>query len=524
MRELLKRLSPNNFEDIIAILSLYRPGPIQAGATEEYVRRKKGKSPVLYPHPSMEGILKETYGLIVYQEQVMRMAAELAGFSMAKADMLRKAMGKKKEELMSSDLMGDFIKGMVEKGIPEEIARDIAQKIHSFAQYAFNKSHSTGYALLSYITAYLKAHFREEFYTAILNSEIDKIEKLSFFLQQARREGIEILPPCIINSEPFFKVEKDGKIRYGLLGIKNVGKQAVLNIVDIRSNKRFSSFEDFLRRVDSRKVNKKVIEALIKAGAFDVFGKSRAELFSMLERRSGVRMQGMLFGELNKEKSSEFSQREEDIKKIMKWEKEVLNTYLTKHPLEPFELYVKILSSHTSKDIQELSSERERGEVRMCGILSKIERRIFEGENKKSYFILHLEDFEGEFQGILFEEVFKKVERFLEKDEVYYLEGELSPSSTRIICNDIMPLKHAINLKIKKVVLNINVDELTEKRVEKLKELLAENSGTIELWFRIKINSKKKLYKSNDFKISLSEGLVKKIEEIFGENKMEVLL
>ncbi len=517
MRELLRRLKPDNFNDLIAILSLYRPGPIGAGATEEYVRRKKGLSPVSYPHPKMENILKETFGLIVYQEQVMRIAHELAGFTLGKADILRKAMGKKKEELMGVEIMEEFVKGMIEKGIPEETARNIVDKIYSFAKYAFNKSHSTGYALLSYITAYLKAHYKTEFYCATLNSEINKIEKLAFFIQAAKRDGIEILPVCILKSDIYFKVEGKNKIRYGLLAVKNVGKAACEHILKIRNQKPFISFDDFVRRVSSKKVTKKTIEALIKAGAFDIFDTDREKLYSLLEKKTKLLEGPSLFGS----QKEETIEAEKDPLRIMEWEKEVLNIYLKNHPLEPYEEYVNVLATHSSMDLQEID-EAEMKNVRVCGILTKLETKF--NNDKKGYYILHLEDFEGGFQVIVFEELKKKIEKFLEKLVPLYIEGEITSGSGRILAHDIMPIRKAIKEKLKGILIRIYLDEIDNKKINELKEVINNYKGNFDLYFSVEDGKKRRIYKSMVFKVSFNEEFFEKINDILGENRIESLI
>lgn len=517
MRELLKRLKPDEFKDLIAILSLYRPGPIEAGATEEYVRRKKGLVPLSYPHEKLEKILKETFGLIVYQEQVMLIAHELAGFSFAKADILRKAMGKKKEELMSESIMREFVSGMVERGIPEDMAKDIVLKIHSFAKYAFNKSHSTGYALLSYITAYLKANYKTEFYASVLNSEINKIEKVSYFVQTAKRDGIEILPVCILNSDKFFKVQGENKLRYGLLGIKNVGVNACEHIIELRRQKPFTSFEDFVRRASSKKVTKKVIEALIKAGAFDIFDPDREKLMNIFENKLVKKSVPSLF--TNK---VEEIQEEKDVIRVMEWEKEVLNLYFKNHPLEPYSEFAEILSTHSSIDIQE-EEEIELRNVRMCGVLSKVESKI-NNDGKRNYYILHLEDFEGSFQVVIFDELKNKIEKYLDKLAPFYVEGDVVKGSSKIFAREIMPLKEAISKKLKGILIKLNLKELDEEKIKRLKEIVNKFKGKFDLYLSLDTGEKRRIYKSMVFKVSFKEEFFDEINELFGENRIESLV
>ncbi|MEN3045972.1 MAG: DNA polymerase III subunit alpha [Candidatus Hydrothermales bacterium] len=515
MRELLKRLKPDDFRDLIAILSLYRPGPIGAGTTDEYVKRKKGLVPVSYPHEKLEKILKETFGLIVYQEQVMLIAHELAGFSFAKADVLRKAMGKKREELMSESIMKEFVDGMVERGIPEEMAREMAFKIYSFARYAFNKSHSTGYALLSYITAYLKANYKTEFYTALLNSEINKIEKLSYLIQVARRDGIEILPVCILKSDKFFKMEDENKIRYGLLGVKNVGVQACEHILQLRNQRNFVSFNDFIKRASSKKVTKKVVEALIKAGAFDVFEPDREKLMNLFKDKTQAKEELSLFKTVKNDISGE-----RDPIRVMEWEKEVLNLYFKNHPLDPYADYVQVLSTHTSMDLMEEESEYKN--VRMCGALSEIETRI--SSDKKNYYILHLEDFEGSFEAVLFEELKNKAEKYLKKLEPLYIEGEVIQGSSRVLVKEIMHIKEAISKKLRGIIVKLNSSDLNEDKIVKLKETINKYKGNFDLYFSLKVGNKNRLYKSLTYRVPFNEDFFNEINELLGEKSIESLV
>ena len=267
MRALMVRLKPTVFEDIIALVALYRPGPMESGMHDDYVRRKHGEAKVEYPLPQLEPILKETYGVILYQEQVMQIAAAVSGFSLAEADLLRRAMGKKDPAVMAAQ-RDRFVSGAVAQGVPKAKATEFFNLIEKFAGYGFNKSHSAAYALVAYQTAYLKAHYPLEFLAAVLNSEINNTAALAKHIMEARDQGIELLPPDINRSDRDFTVE-DGKVRYGLAGVKNVGLGAIQEILEARGAGRFESFRDFLERISLNKVNRKVLESLIQAGAFD---------------------------------------------------------------------------------------------------------------------------------------------------------------------------------------------------------------------------------------------------------------
>ncbi|MCX7661823.1 MAG: DNA polymerase III subunit alpha, partial [Candidatus Omnitrophica bacterium] len=282
MRDLLKKLQPSVFEDLIAILALYRPGPIGAGMLEDFIERKHNRRPITYYHKKLEPILKDTYGIMVYQEQIMQIASTLAGFSLAQADLLRRAMSKKIPEVMEKQRQS-FIKGCLKNGISPDLANKIFDQIDYFSGYGFNRSHSAAYAVISYRTAYLKANYPVEFMTALLNSERDNTDKIVEYVNEANRMGVKILAPDINESDALFKIVDDKTIRFGLLAIKNVGSTAIESIVQARKERRFLSLEDLCQRVDNRLVNKKVLESLIKSGSFDCFGLSRAEMFNNLE-------------------------------------------------------------------------------------------------------------------------------------------------------------------------------------------------------------------------------------------------
>jgi DNA polymerase-3 subunit alpha len=283
MRNLLRDMKPESFEDISSVLALYRPGPLGSGMVSDFVRRKRGEEPIEYPHPILEPILRDTYGVIVYQEQVMQIANVMAGFTLGEADLLRRAMGKKLPEVLAQQ-RSRFLTGALERGISEEVANRVFDLMEYFAGYGFNKSHTVAYGLLAYQSAYLKAHYPLAYMTALLMSVEGNTAKIARYVQEARRMGIRILPPDINESNVHF-TPVGNSIRFGLAAIKNVGEGAVEAILEVRQKGgKFRSLEDFLNRIDTKRINKKVIESLIKAGAFDSLGRSRAELLAMFEQ------------------------------------------------------------------------------------------------------------------------------------------------------------------------------------------------------------------------------------------------
>ncbi|HPP66644.1 MAG TPA: DNA polymerase III subunit alpha, partial [bacterium] len=281
MQDLLKRIKPKLFEDLIAILALYRPGPMQSGMVEQYIQCKKDAAKIKYEHPLLEPILKPTYGVILYQEQVMKIANAIGNFTMGEADILRKAMGKKDPELLEKQ-REKFLAGAKTKGIRKELAEKIFNSMAKFAGYGFNKSHSTSYAMIAYQTAYLKANYPLEYMTALLNSEIGNEDKISQYIEETERMNIWVLPPDIQESmEDFSIVGND--ILFGLAAIKNVGQGAIQSILEARKNGKFKSLFDFCQRVDLRLINRKVIESLIKSGAFDSFEMPRSQLYALMD-------------------------------------------------------------------------------------------------------------------------------------------------------------------------------------------------------------------------------------------------
>ncbi|MCM8761583.1 MAG: DNA polymerase III subunit alpha, partial [Candidatus Omnitrophica bacterium] len=287
MKDLLKKLNPERFEDIIALLALFRPGPIGSGMLDDFMKRKHGEIKIRYDHKNLEPILKETYGVILYQEQAMRIASNLAGFTLAQADNLRRAMAKKTPEVMV-EMRNHFVNGCLKNGIDKRSADKIFDQIEYFAGYGFNKSHSTAYALISYRTAYLKANYPIEFMTALLTSEKDNLDKIAQYINEAQRMGIRILPPDINESYANFTVVGDS-IRFGLAAVKNVGEGAIESIIaSRRKNGKFRSIYDFTEKVDSRLVNRKVIESLIKCGAMDSLGLFRSQLSAMIDKAMEV--------------------------------------------------------------------------------------------------------------------------------------------------------------------------------------------------------------------------------------------
>jgi len=513
MREILKKMKPEKFEDLIAVLSLYRPGPLGSINVNEFIARRHGQVPVTYPHPLLENVLKETYGLILYQEQVMKIASEIAGFSMGKADILRRAMGKKEIEKML-DQEKDFVEGAKKKGVPPEVAKDIFETIKPFAGYGFNKAHSASYALISYQTAYLKAHYPLFFMCANLSNEMKNSDKLSKFVNEAKRMGIEILPPDINESEDEFKIIGENKILFGLGGIKNVGEAAIRAILEARKKGNFKSFDDFLFRVSSKSCNKKVIEALIYSGAFDKLSPDRKKLLSKIEEGDIKTSVSLFDSPPFLEKSEEIS-----INEKLDMEKKAFGFYFSESPISPYIHFFKFLNIINSS---ELSDIEEMQEVSLCGFPKGL--KILKNKEGKEYIQIEFEDLLGSFKVIVTSELAEKLKNNFSKNKVYYIRGTYSPSNslkTKIIrVNEIIDMEKLVKNKFKKLLIRVNTNEIKNEDIKRLKEVLLKYRGDKEVWFEIEEEGKNYIYRAKNFYVNFEHKLFEELKEILGEEKI----
>ncbi len=531
MRELLSKLRPSKFEDIIAILALYRPGPIGSGMVEDFIKRKHGLVPIKYDHKSLESVLKETYGIIVYQEQVMRIASELAGFTMSQADSLRRAMGKKIPEDMEQ-ARSSFIEGAAKKNIDKRTAEKIFNLIEYFAGYGFNKSHSTAYALISYRTAYLKANYPVEFMTALLTSERDNIEKVAFYIDEAKRMGINISPPNVNESFSKFTVVENA-IRFGLSAVKNVGQGAIDSMVTARNKVgKFKTLYDFCEHADLRLVNRKVLESLIKCGAMDGFGLHRSQLTAILddcleagsishkERQSG---QLSFFGEF--ESHAKVRTRKHEIPKLPEWpesqllayEKEMLGFYITGHPLSKYE---KLVKAYATCSIKDLGKRRADEDVSVGGIISKIKFTITKAKSEKMA-IINLEDLTGQIETLVFPKTFAVTEKFIKKDAVICVKGKLNLREDRpkLIANDIIPFDELRKKYTQAIIINLSTTGIDEKALTVLKSILESHPGAAPVYLNFKMADGKKVEVSVEerLKVEPSDNLTTEIEKLLGE-------
>ncbi|PKN01298.1 MAG: DNA polymerase III subunit alpha [Elusimicrobia bacterium HGW-Elusimicrobia-1] len=461
MRGLLRNLKPTDIEDIIALISLYRPGPMGAGMLDDFVARKHKRVKIVYEHPLLEPILKDTYGVILYQEHVMKIAQALAGFTAGQADLLRRAMGKKKPEEIAK-LEGDFTGGCKKNGIDVKTAKKIFDQIQHFGGYGFNKSHAAAYAMLAYETAYLKANFTIEFLTALVNSEIgrstkkEEDNKVVAYLKEAENYGIKILPPSINKSAGMFTVE-DNAIRYGLLAVKNVGEAAAAHIRKVRDESgEFKNTYDFMLRASSREVNRKAVESLIKAGAFDFVaetaGYARAEFLAKFEKmgefaarfNSSGGSSGMLFGvdETEPDFTAEFRPFTEH--ECLKQEKEVLGSYLSGHPLAKMEDELNKYSTHRIAEL--LGDNPPQGFIKVAGLIESVRKCVT--KSKETFARFKIEDTADDIDVVIFPRSYQgNAAKLLESGATVVVKGRLNNREPReLIAEEVTDLEEVRRL------------------------------------------------------------------------------
>ncbi len=454
MRDLLRRLKPTSFEEIIALVALYRPGPLSSGMIDEFIQNKYGKE-VTYFHPALKPVLEETYGMIVYQEQVMRIASDLAGFSMSEADELRRAMSKKNPEKM--ELMRErFIAGAKKyHKIDDELSNKIFELMARFAEYGFNKSHSAAYALISYQTAYLKARFGLYFMTELLSGELGNPEKISFYIAECKQMKIDLLPPDINESVGEFAITNNNAIRFGLLGVKNVGIGTINSIVKNRARDgNFTSLYDFCNRVDLRLVNKRVVESLIKCGAFDSIGNNRAQLMDILDhaleiaattqkdRTSGQISLFDVFDGGTNYKEQQFQMPdipEWPQSKLLRLEKEMLGLYVSAHPLNRFEEKMKYYASHTILQLK--TPDFSDKDVTIAGMIKVIKQITTKNERKMAF--VEVEDLYDSIEMIVFPDIYDKTVENIIEDEVVIIQAKVNKENedTKLIADDILRME-----------------------------------------------------------------------------------
>ena len=515
MKDILVKMTPNRIEDLIALVALYRPGPIGSGMIDDFIKRKKGKVPVKYDLPQLKEILDETYGVILYQEQVMRIANKLANFSLGQADILRKAMGKKNIEVMGKQ-KEHFVSGAVANGINEKKASKIFDLLANFAEYGFNKSHSAAYAFVSYQTAYLKAHYPVEFMAATLSMDIHDTDKIVKSINECRQMNIEILPPDINLSGSEFRVVGNS-IRFGLAAVKGVGAAAIDSILESRDAEgAFSSIADFVRRADTRKVNKKVLESLVKAGAFDSLGITRASAMdsvTTLLNGSGSRNSGQqsIFGEETFE--PEQSVGEWDETELLRNEKESLGFYITGHPLTKYDMMLTKFKARKTTALEHLP---DRSDIVIGGILRSMKKKNVKSTGDLMAY-LTLEDDEGSVEVIVFPELYKNSVHVLRKDMLLLVKGTIDKDEkgVRVRAREVLNLEDAGKVNLKRMDISIDDSPGSRENLRSIKDLVIQYPGDCQLFLKIRLGKSQTLI-ATGFNIRPDNILLNRLEDMVG--------
>ena len=527
MKDLLRKLKPTEFQDIVAVIALYRPGPMASGMLNEFIERKHQRKAIAYEHQQLEPVLKDTYGIIVYQEQVMQIAQRIGGFSLAKADILRRGMGKKIPEEIEK-YRSDFITGAKQKDIPGRSADKVYSLMEKFGGYGFNRSHATAYAMISYRTAYLKANYPLEFMCALLNGELGQTgqEKLAEYAGECRRMRIEILPPSINKSHVRF-IPEGKNVRFGLWAIKNVGSAAVDAIIKEREeNKEYKSVEDFFERIPPGAVNHKMMECLIKVGAFDEFKIARSRIFAGLEsllaqnnRRSRIAGRGTGQGLLFKEQEGlpekpvlpEIDEWAENRRLI--YEKELAGFFLSGHPLAR---HVDEIENYVTHHLGELHGFS--GPVRVGGIITSMKRS--RTRTGKAMAVGHFEDFSGSIDIVFFPQALEQLGGTVRHDAVLIVEGRIQEDDRgrRLVVEEAIPLEQARQKLVTGIDILISLPGLKDGLVERVHELFIKYPGDCKVNFIVNDRAHGTIKMKSDAKVNVSEEFLEQLGSLIGKD------
>ena len=525
MTTLVKDLRPTGFADLIPLVALYRPGPLGSGMVTDFISGRHGEKEVTYLHPLLEPILKETFGVVLYQEQVMQIVQVLAGFTLGQADLLRRAMGKKKHAILMAQ-KENFLQGAAQHGIDAALANTIFDLLTHFADYGFNKSHSAAYAIVAYQTAYLKAHYPQEFMAAMLSSVMGTNDKVGIYIEQCRHMGIAILPPDINASKISFSVDKTS-IRFGLAAVKNVGEAALQNLIQVREAAgEFSSLLDFCSRVDTRSVNKRVLESLIKCGAFDSLGGKRSQLLAVLDQAMDIaagRQRDAASGQIGLFDMAEEPVLEDVIlpdipeipmEEILRMEKEITGFYITGHPLDQYR--EKLKGTTAIGEIQE-ESFTDGQNIKLAGIITTA-KRITTRKGDTMCF-LDVEDFTQSIEVVIFPRVFYEHVNTLVPDTPVMIQGRINFTDTgvKIIANTLTSLQEYQP----EIYLQIDPEHDKEEIFAALKKVFSRFHGTQMVYLQI-LSTRKLIKTEPAFWLDLSETAMKELEELLGKDRVQI--
>jgi DNA polymerase-3 subunit alpha len=538
-KDLIKGMKPDRIEDILAAVALNRPGPMQTGMAKSYVEVKHGRQAPDYMHEILEEILKETNGAILYQEQVMMIANKMAGFSMSEADGLRKAMGKKRPEIME-EYHEKFVKGAVKNGVAKKVADDIFSKIEVFAGYAFNKSHSAAYGLITYYTAYMKANFPIEFMTVLFSSNISKPEKIAEYLDECKKLSIEVLPPDINESEFDFRISGE-KIRCGLAVIKNIGNKTVESIVKVREQNggSFSSFQQFCELMPHSVLDKRSMEQLIKCGAFDSLGNTRKALLDGYEevmRLCGVKQKEQLvgqmtfFGAIGSNESNALSSNEEfEDEELLAFEKQALGVWIRSNPMEKYEIVSEFFASTTVDGMTDLVIKESR--VTLVGVISNIRLKVIHSGPKRGahYALVNIQDLTGSTEGVLFPTSLARNRESLDRaeDKVMFIRGSLDEreDARSLVVQELMPIDEAIDANTDVVVVKLKHDHPDEE-IDGIKGLLQRFRGETPVVLEILSSDKERttVGLAMQYSVKPSNYLALELERLVGRGNFKYVM
>lgn len=523
MRQVLSRLKPVSIEDLIAVLSLYRPGPMDS--IPKYIENRHHPEKVTYKHPMLEDILNVTYGCIVYQEQVMQICRKLAGYSYGRADLVRRAMAKKKADVMAKE-REVFVSGAVGNGVPEKTANEIFDEMSGFASYAFNKSHAAAYAHIAYQTAYLKCHYYKEYMAALMTSVLENQNKLMEYISECEKSGVKILPPDINSSGAGFTADKNG-IRFALLAVRNLGRNAINNIIAERRNGRFSSLEEFCRRMNGKDINRKAAESLIKCGAFDCFELNRRQMienydriFSSLQDSARQNIEGQInffdtgFSAKTEAKDAIPFVPEYDMGTLLEFEKEATGMYVSGHPLDKYNVLSKAAGHIT---ISSMFSEKKMADgatVKLISILRDV--KLHKTKNGSVMAFAAAEDKTGECEVIFFPDVYSLSVNLIRQGSAVFMEGKLSckDEAPKIIAGVVMsPEQYEASLKGKKLFVRMKSSD--SEAIQTILKLCSENAGSSETAFYFE-DIKKYVKPKGVSGVQISEQFLSDISEIVG--------
>ena len=551
MKELIKKLKPDCLEDLIALVALFRPGPLQSGMVDDFINRKHGRAELAYPHPDyqyagLEPVLEPTYGIILYQEQVMQIAQVMAGYSLGEADMLRRAMGKKQPEEMAKQ-RGGFIEGCSNHGIDEHLSGNIFDLVEKFAGYGFNKSHSAAYGLVSYQTAWLKQHYPPQFMAAVLSADMDNTDKVVILVDECRNMKLRLVAPDVNQSEYKFTVNDDGHVVYGLGAIKGVGEGPVEAIVSARGDQPFKDLFDFCARMDMKRVNKRTLYALVRSGALDRMGpyfsdqldeyqagidRNRAVLLEAMEEAIQTADQAArnrdsghmdLFGDILAEQDVDIyaqyrNARELTLKERLKGEKDTLGLYLTGHPIDEYEGEVRRFARQRIVDLRP-----SRDTQTVAGLI--INLRVMRNKKGDKMGFITLDDRSARIEASLFSDAFTQAQSLLQTDALVVVEGEVShddfSGGLRLRAKRVMSLEEARTSLAQSLRLNVSVTDLSRDTLARLKALLLQYKGACPLTMSYSAQSAKAMLEFSDqWEIEPTDDLIQALRDLLGRDNV----